>query len=71
MTYELGRLLDEGMNEEERLDLADAEDVCRRFLRWDLKAEAEMEDGRVKEKLGHVLGRNSDEMDSGGNETTL
>ena len=70
MTYELGRLLDEGMNEEECLDLADAEEVCRRFLRWDLKAEAERDDGRVKEKLGHVLGRNSDEMDSSGNETT-
>ena len=36
-----------------------------------LKAEAEREDGRVKAKLGHILGRNSDEMDIGGNETTL
>ena len=70
VAHELGQLLDEGMNEEERLDLADAEKVCRRFLRWDLKAEAEREDGRVKEKLGHVLGRDSDEMDSGVNETT-
>lgn len=57
MTHELGQLLDEGMDEEERLDLEEAEEVCRRFLRWDLKAEAEREDGRVKEKLGHVLGR--------------
>ena len=70
-TYELGRLLDEGMNEEERLDLAEAEEVCRRFLKWDLKAEAEREDGRVKAKLGHVLGIDSDNMDIGGIETTL
>ena len=71
VTHELGQLLDEGMNEEERLDLAEAEEICRRFLRWDLKAEAERQDGRVKARLGHVLGRDSDEMDSGGNETTL
>ena len=71
VTHELCQLLDEGMNEEERLDLAEAEEVCRRFLRWDLKAEAEREDGMVKAKLGHVLGRDSDEMESGGNEITL
>ena len=71
VTHELGQLLDEGMDEEERRDLAEAEEVCRRFLRWDLKAEAEKEDGRVKAKLGYVLGRDSDEMDSGGNETAL
>jgi DNA mismatch repair protein MSH5 len=70
VNHELGRLLDEGMNEEERLDLVEAEEVCRRFLRWDLKDEAEREDGRVKVKLGHVLGRVSNEMDSAGNETT-
>ena len=63
VTHELGQLLDEGMDEEERLDLAEAEEVCRRFLKWDLKAEAERGDGRVKVKLGHILGRNSDEMD--------
>ena len=71
VTHELDELLDEGMSEVERLDLAEAEEVCRRFLRWDLKAEAKREDGRVKVKLGHVLGRESDEMDSSGNETTV
>jgi len=70
VTHELCQLLDEDMSEEERLDLAEAEEVCRRFLRWDMKAEAEREDGSVKVKLGHVLGRDSDEMDCGGNETT-
>lgn len=68
-THELGRLLDEGMGEVERLDLAEAEVVCRRFLEWDLKAEAEKEDGSVKLKLGYVLGRESNEMASGGDET--
>lgn len=71
VAHELNQLLDEGMSEVERLDLAEAEKVCRRFLRWDMKAEAEREDGWVKVKLGHVLGRDSDEMDSGGNETTV
>jgi len=69
-THELGQLLDEGMSEAERLDLAEAEVVCRRFLQWDLKAEAEKEDGRVKMKLGDVLGRDPDEMGTGGDETT-
>ena len=70
VTHELDQLLDEGMSEVERLDLAEAEKVCRRFLRWDLKADSEVEgeDGWVKVKLGHVLGRDSDEM---GNETTV
>ncbi|KAF8798995.1 hypothetical protein BYT27DRAFT_7177307 [Phlegmacium glaucopus] len=66
-THELGRLLDEGMSEAECLELEEAEVVCRRFLGWDLKAEAEREDGRVKMKLGQVLGRDSDQM---GNEPT-
>ncbi|KAF8073753.1 DNA mismatch repair protein MutS [Lyophyllum atratum] len=36
--HELGRLLDEAMTEKERVDLEDAEVVCRRFLAWDLSA---------------------------------
>jgi DNA mismatch repair protein MSH5 len=64
-THELGQLLDEDMSEAERLELEEAEVVCRRFLAWDLKAEAEMEDNKVNMKLGHVLGRASDQMDSG------
>jgi len=59
-THELGGLLDEGMGDAERLELEEAEVVCRRFLEWDLKAEAEREDDRVKMKLGQVLGRDSD-----------
>jgi DNA mismatch repair protein MSH5 len=60
----LGRLLDEGMTETERIDLEDAEAICRRFLAWDLKAEEEdICEGEVKRKLGVILGRtNVDEV---------
>lgn len=53
--HELGRLLDEGMTERERLDLEDAEAVCRRFLAWDLDAVDQGAD--VKAKLARCLGR--------------
>ena len=69
-TYELGRLHDEEMTDEERLELEEAEAVCRRFLEWDLKAEAERDDDRVMEKLGYVLGRHSDQVDNGGDKPT-
>lgn len=46
------------MTAKERQDLEDAEAVCRRFLAWDLQAEAEtVEDGGVKRKLAIVLGK--------------
>ncbi|KAF9554712.1 hypothetical protein CPC08DRAFT_744416 [Agrocybe pediades] len=62
-THKLNLLLDEGMTEAERLELEDAEAVCRRFLAWDLKADAEQElgEGYVKRKLGEVLGRVEEE----------
>lgn len=53
----MGKLLDEEMTEEERLDLEDAEAVCRRFLTWDLDDEQGLGEG-VKTKLAEVLGRN-------------
>ena len=56
--HDLTRLLDEEMTEKERLDLEDAEAVCRRFLAWDLDAD---QDENVKEKLRKCLGRNSNE----------
>ncbi|KAF4617915.1 hypothetical protein D9613_005905 [Agrocybe pediades] len=64
-THKLNLLLDEGMTEAERLELEDAEAVCRRFLAWDLKADAEQElgEGYVKRKLGEVLGRVESEED--------
>ncbi|KIM43410.1 hypothetical protein M413DRAFT_436269 [Hebeloma cylindrosporum] len=57
-SHQIGQLLDEGMTESERLDLEDAESVCRRFLSWDLKAdEDDIKEGQVKIKLRDVLGR--------------
>ena len=53
--HETCRLLDEDMSEQEQRDLADAEDVCRRFLAWDLDAPDGGND--VKEKLARCLGR--------------
>ncbi|KAG6907883.1 hypothetical protein DXG01_007047 [Tephrocybe rancida] len=58
-THELGRLLDEGMTEEERLDLQDAEAVCRRFLAWDL--DAPDQDADAKTMLARCLGRKQDD----------
>ncbi|KAJ3525628.1 hypothetical protein NM688_g8376 [Phlebia brevispora] len=55
--HELGTLLDEEMTGEERVDLEDAEEVCRRFLAWDLDASRGGALGAVKDKLGEVLGR--------------
>jgi len=57
-THQIGQLLDEGMTEKERLDLENAEAVCRRFLSWDLNAdEDDINEGQVKIKLGGVLGK--------------
>jgi len=58
-THELGELLDEEMTEEERLDLEDAEGVCRRFLAWDLDDKRDLGEGGVRAKLAEVLGRNN------------
>lgn len=57
--HELGRLLDESMTEKERLDLEDAETVCRRFLAWDLNV---TDQGiNVKTKLAACLGTTVDD----------
>ncbi|KAF8631396.1 hypothetical protein AX15_002404 [Amanita polypyramis BW_CC] len=57
--HELGRLLDEEMTDEERIDLQDAEAVCRRFLAWDLGDNQGLGEGGVKAKLAAVLGRSN------------
>lgn len=57
-THELGKLLDEEMTKEERLDLEDSEAVCRRFLTWDLDDKQGLGEGGVKTKLAEVLGKN-------------
>ena len=57
--HELGRLLDEEMTDKERLDLEDAEAICRRLLSWDLEDSQGLGEAGVKAKLAEVLGRNS------------
>ncbi|GLB38388.1 putative ATPase domain of DNA mismatch repair MUTS family protein [Lyophyllum shimeji] len=61
-THELCRLLDEKMTEKERLDLEDAEAVCRRFLAWDLDAEEQEADAKtmLAKSLGRVAGEDTD-----------
>ncbi|KAL6304396.1 DNA mismatch repair protein MutS [Sparassis latifolia] len=66
--HALGQLLDEEMGEEERKDLQDAEDVCRRFLAWELDRyargsgnEDQDESDGVKSVLAQVLGREVEE----------
>ncbi|KAG6840989.1 hypothetical protein C0991_002879 [Blastosporella zonata] len=61
-THELGRLLDEAMTEEERLDLKDAEAVCRRFLAWDLDFPEQEAD--AKTMLARCLGRMQDDNEN-------
>ncbi|PSR70515.1 hypothetical protein PHLCEN_2v13554 [Hermanssonia centrifuga] len=47
------------MTEDERLDLEDAEEVCRRFLAWDLDAARGGAEGDVKRVLAEVVGRDA------------
>jgi DNA mismatch repair protein MSH5 len=50
---ELGQLLDEDMKEEEVSALEVCENICRRFLKWDLEGCEEHEDAR--DKVGKLL----------------
>ena len=52
--HELGQLLDEDMDEAERDELREAEEVCKRFLGWDLSSACGGDDD-VKGRLGRVL----------------
>ena len=67
-THELGQLLDEEMTDDERRDLEDAEEACRRFLAWNLIRDEDGDgDGDpdlrrdVKRRLAQVLGRDAAE----------
>jgi len=55
--HELGQLLDEEMTEDERVELEEAEEVCRKFLAWDLEAGNEDTREEVRETLTKVVGR--------------
>lgn len=60
VTYELGKLLEEQMTEEELLDLRNAEKVARRFLEWDLTSEEAAHQTGVKARLAQILGQETD-----------
>ena len=57
-THNITRLLDEEMKSEEVDDLAQAEEVCRRFMEWDLSDATGLDTVEaVKAKLAEVLGK--------------
>lgn len=65
-THELGQILDEEMTDDERRDLEDAEEVCRRFLAWNLVHDDEGNSDPdlrrdVKKRLAQVLSRETAE----------
>ena len=58
--------MDEEMTDDERRDLEDAEEVCRRFLAWDLVRDEEANSDPdlrqdVKKRMAQVLGRETAE----------
>ncbi|KAH9889862.1 DNA mismatch repair protein MutS [Cubamyces lactineus] len=55
--HEICQLLDEDMSDGERRELEEAEEVCRRFLAWDLSFEGRDKGASVREVLTEVLGR--------------
>ncbi|KAI0315802.1 muts domain V-domain-containing protein [Amylostereum chailletii] len=54
---EITRLLDEAMTEEQWIEMEKAEEVCRRFLTWDLATQSTETEGEVKAMLSAVLCR--------------
>ena len=48
--HRIDQLLDEEMNEQEKLELHEAEDVCRRFIKWEI---ADLEN--VKSGLASIV----------------
>lgn len=56
--HEVCQLLDEDMTDEERNELEEAEEVCRRFLAWDLTPGRDISrQSSVREALTEILGR--------------
>lgn len=54
--HEIGQLLDEEMDEQERAELAEAEAVCREFLAWDLAGDTET-DGGCDDEIERDIGK--------------
>ncbi|KAA1469886.1 hypothetical protein DENSPDRAFT_649174 [Dentipellis sp. KUC8613] len=63
--HDIPKLLDEEMTEDERRELAEAEEIGRRFLAWDLEAQMQPGQPDVKEKLAEILGRIDEEIMDG------
>ncbi len=54
------------MKEQEREELAEAEEVCRRFLAWNLDEQSQGRGyGSIKEGLSVVLGRDGPSIGGG------
>ena len=56
-THNMTQLLDEEMTVDERQDLEDAEEICRRFLAWDIDSQLQEDPDGLKTRLNEVLGR--------------
>ncbi|KAI8986224.1 DNA mismatch repair protein MutS [Trametes punicea] len=57
--HEICQLLDEDMSDVERRELEEAEEVCRKFLAWDLSRDAREGNPPVRDVLAEVLGRSA------------
>ncbi|KAJ8463856.1 hypothetical protein ONZ51_g9983 [Trametes cubensis] len=55
--HEICQLLDEDMSGTERRELEEAEEVCRKFLAWDLSSEGRDKGVPIRDTLTEVLGR--------------
>lgn len=49
------------MDEGERAELKEAEDVCRRFLAWNMTDETDDNEVDVKTRLAEILGRKEED----------
>lgn len=56
--HKICQLLDEEMGENERNDLEEAEQICRRFLQWNLEEDSQTD---VRKRLADVLGRKGED----------
>ncbi|TFY68394.1 hypothetical protein EVG20_g3567 [Dentipellis fragilis] len=60
--HDIPQLLDEEMTDNERRELVEAEEIGRRFLAWDLRAQMQPGQPDVKERLAEILGRLDEEI---------
>jgi len=58
-SHQILQLLDEEMTEAEQVELEEAQQICSRFLAWDLTAQLQDKVG-TKERLAEILGSQSE-----------